>query len=442
MNKYNGIMFTDLDGTLLNSQSKISKENLRALSLLEHYRIARTVCTGRTLNSAREVVPESLPFEYLIFSSGAGICEFRSSKMIIKHEFPQELIPDVANFFLEKQIDFCIHSPIPENHRFIWFEGKERTSDLVSKLHWLKDYAKKGSINDLKKLDGATQFLAISTDGENVINEFKKKFPELSVIRSTSTLNNKYTWIEVFPKGVSKGLSSEWLANYLNIKQSNTLGLGNDYNDMDMLDYAANSYVTENAPETLKNKYKTTLNNVENGFAHAVYSWLYDKFGDKTIKHRIITGEVNSGKSTYLTSHSLIDNEPSSGFICKKEFENGNHIGYYLLSSNSVCPIIRRNDCIPENWNEINRNARYSFSRDGFEFAYNTFYKAVNSNVKHFFIDEVAHLEKVGKGFGLIIREALARNIRLTLVIRESLIEQVTKFYGIENYEIINVEQK
>ena len=70
--KYNGLLFTDLDGTLLNSKSKISNENIEALNFLREHNIACAVCTGRTLNSSREVVPVGLPFDYLIFSSGAG----------------------------------------------------------------------------------------------------------------------------------------------------------------------------------------------------------------------------------------------------------------------------------------------------------------------------------------------------------------------------------
>ncbi len=96
------------------------------------------------------------------------------------------------------------------------------------------------------------------------------KFPDLSIIRTTSPLNPDYTWMEIFPKGVSKARGIEEICNLTGIKRENTLSIGNDYNDLEMLEYTRHSYVVDNAPEELKLKYLKSLGHHENGFTHAV----------------------------------------------------------------------------------------------------------------------------------------------------------------------------
>jgi hydroxymethylpyrimidine pyrophosphatase-like HAD family hydrolase len=49
----------------------------------------------------------------------------------------------------------------------------------------------------------------------------------------------------------------------LNINLKETAGLGNDYNDIDFLDICEKSYVVENSPKILKDKYHVTVNNNE-----------------------------------------------------------------------------------------------------------------------------------------------------------------------------------
>jgi hypothetical protein len=77
--------------------------------------------------------------------------------------------------------------------------------------------------------------------------------------------------MEIFPEGVSKGHSVDWLCKYLgDIQPNEILAIGNDYNDLDLLNYTPNSYLVSNAPEELKQKFKVVASNDESGFAEAV----------------------------------------------------------------------------------------------------------------------------------------------------------------------------
>lgn len=443
---FDGMMLTDLDGTFLDAKGKTTKENIEALEFLGKHRIVRTACTGRTLHSSREVIGYKMPFDYLIFSSGAGICAFKDDYVISHHEINQSQIMTIFDYFKKKDLDFSVHFSIPENHKFYWFESRNPTQDLESRLYHLKDFAEKGTKEKVKQMKLATQFLAITEKGYETVKEMKKLFPELSIIRATSPLNPKYTWIEVFPKNVSKGKAAAWLCNHLGIEQKNTMSIGNDYNDMEMLEWTNQSYVVSNAPADIIEKFKAAPHHDENGFAEAAYQWIKETRDYLSI-HRIITGEINEGKTTALLQdfeNAKKRKDNPHGFACKKIMENEEHLGYDLvcLITGETCPFIRKIKHIPENWVEEERIAQhFSFNKEGFNFAHRLYYEAKRQSVTHFFIDELGYLELEDRGFAHIIQDALENDIKLSVVVRKQLIEPILTKFNIKKYQVITINE-
>ena len=266
-----GMILTDLDGTFLNSSSKISDENLAALHELGQHQIIRVAATGRNLHSARQVVEHHLPFDYLIFSTGAGICSFADDRMLCAHELGEGDIQALARFFSDCAVDFSIHHPIPDNHCFHWYASPEPTSDLITRLKHLREFACQGPF---EKISRATQFLAISCDGHAIIAELQRRFAHLSVIRTTSPIDGRHIWIEVFPAAVSKGLAAEWLCGELGIERRHTMSIGNDYNDQAMLEWTGRGFVVANGPADLRGLFQPAPGNDAHGFAVAARQWL------------------------------------------------------------------------------------------------------------------------------------------------------------------------
>lgn len=265
------MVLTDLDGTFLNSDRSISAENLEALHTLGRHGVVRVAATGRSLHSSREVLGWKLPFDYLIFSTGAGICHFTDSNIIHKRGLETEDIHAVARFFLKCQLDFSIHYPIPDNHRFHWYASPNPTSDLISRLKILADYAVQGDYLEIKE---ATQLLAITLNGPEVIEKMQQLFSHLSIIRTTSPLDGRHTWIEVFPPGASKGAAAKWLCNHLNIDRERTMSIGNDFNDLAMLKWTQTSFAVANAAPELIEQFLPAPENDGQAFAIAAINWL------------------------------------------------------------------------------------------------------------------------------------------------------------------------
>ncbi|MBW2583573.1 MAG: HAD hydrolase family protein [Deltaproteobacteria bacterium] len=57
------------------------------------------------------------------------------------------------------------------------------------------------------------------------------------------------------------------------------VSVGNDYNDIDLLEWTPSSYVVNNAPSDLKNRFTCVASNNNGGVAEAARRWLAENKG-------------------------------------------------------------------------------------------------------------------------------------------------------------------
>ncbi|MCF7858613.1 MAG: HAD family hydrolase [Candidatus Cloacimonetes bacterium] len=265
------IVFTDLDRTLLRDNNTLSWKNIQAIVDLKRRQIPLVIATGRNIFSARKVLPKDLPFDYLLFSSGCGIINWKTQDIIYQKELQSEEIIRVRDILLTYNIDFMIHHPIPDNHYFSFSNVNKGNEDFERRIAIYGSY---GSIL-VDAPSTASQFIAILKPNQiTIFNKIISEINFLNILRATSPLDHKSIWLEVLPKGVSKGHSAEWLCRKLGINQENTLSIGNDFNDLDLLEFTAKSCVVMNAPVELKNLYKVIASNEQNGFAKCVSEFI------------------------------------------------------------------------------------------------------------------------------------------------------------------------
>jgi len=263
------IVVTDLDGTLLPSMGEVSSRNYKCLEDLKESNITRVIATGRTLYSAMAVLPDDFPIDYLIFSSGAGIMNWENKQLIYSQQIDAKEVQELSQVLIDHKTDFMILDPIPLNHQFWYYQGGNKNSDFDRRLNLYKQFATPvGKIEDTRR--DACQLLAILPNKEDWFEELKNKFDDIKIIRATSPLDHESIWMEIFPLHISKGHGCEWLCKKLGLKAENSFVIGNDYNDIDLLEWGKHSYVVDNAPKELKDKYKTTENVIRDGFAIAV----------------------------------------------------------------------------------------------------------------------------------------------------------------------------
>jgi hypothetical protein len=180
-----------------------------------------------------------------------------------------------AGTLLDANLDFMIHMPIPDSHRFGYHAAGGDNPDFAKRIELYHNFC--WPIHDHPDTIGpATQLLAICPPpgDERLISGLRKELIDLTVIRTTSPLDGRSTWIEIFPGNVSKGQTASWLAGELGIGVERVLAVGNDFNDLDLLDWAGSAFVVENAPGALHDRYPVVASNDDCGLAEAVEKWL------------------------------------------------------------------------------------------------------------------------------------------------------------------------
>ena len=270
-----GLFVCDFDGTLLRSDRSFSDADLEALKQLDTLGIVRVVATGRSIYSLNTVSISELPVDFIIFSSGAGVTQHPGGRIIRKVSLEAHEVSRAIAILRADDLDFMVHRPIPDNHVFGYFESTPANADFKRRIDLYSQFA--FPLDEVSDGFGtATQLLAILPPAGNlrIIETIRKRLPDFNIIQTTSPLDGQSIWIEIFPATVSKGLTAAWLTAEFDLDSGQTLSIGNDYNDLDLLEWTASSFVVENAPEDLKERFPVVASHNDNGVAEAIGHWL------------------------------------------------------------------------------------------------------------------------------------------------------------------------
>jgi len=271
----NGLFIMDLDGTLLRSDRTFAVPDLEALRKLGELNVVRTIATGRSLASFNTVVVSDLPVDYIIFSTGAGVLRYQSSEIIRKVHLEPHEVSRACKVLNACRLDFMVHRTIPDNHMFAYLRSNDQNTDFERRIELYKQFAI--PLEDVAGDFGpATQLLAVAPprSARAALDKVRAEMTDFNVIQTTSPLDGKSTWIEIFPSTVSKSQTAAWLADALGIDRQLIVSVGNDYNDIDLLEWTTTSYVVNNAPADIKSRFACVASNNNGGVAEAAKHWM------------------------------------------------------------------------------------------------------------------------------------------------------------------------
>ena len=272
---YRGMIVSDFDGTLYDKLKGCAAQDISTLHTLEENYV-RVLATGRSLKSLYRAVDSSFPIDYVVFSSGAGVYHLKDEELLRRVVFSSEQTAQLCRRLIDLELDFMVHHPIPDNHYFHYYQGhgSRSRSDFLKRIELYKSYAMRFEWRQVLRLE-ATQFVLITPNDQELLERIKDDFQEYcSVIWSSSPLDGASLWIELFPPGAHKGSGIAWLADRLEVSQSSTMAVGNDFNDLHMLEWSSHGFVVANAPRELQTRFTVVAPCGEGGFSEAVRRWL------------------------------------------------------------------------------------------------------------------------------------------------------------------------
>lgn len=268
----------DLDGTLLNSSSQVSDENVRAIGEAAGRGIEIVLVTGRRFDFARPVA-ECLPAGlHLISSNGAVI------KSLDGTTHHRTLLPsETARTVLEATREFREFTSVvfdrPKDRQIImervdWDDPLRgsyfrKSRDFLAIVNPLEDcldgaappedpiqVAFSGGVRVIRAVYAALENLPVARDFTLALTEYEKR--DLSIL-------------DVLRRGVTKAHGLAQWANQRHIRSEDILAIGDNWNDREMLEFAGYPVVMGNAVEELKTRgWAVTLSNDEHGVAEAI----------------------------------------------------------------------------------------------------------------------------------------------------------------------------
>jgi Cof subfamily protein (haloacid dehalogenase superfamily) len=263
------MVVTDLDGTLLNSDAIIDLPNLETLIWLGQMGIIRTIATGRSPYSLSKVIPDNFPIDYIIFSSGAGVIRWKDKQIFNSRLLSQFEVQTVVDELITHSVDFMVHEPIPNNHCFLYHLKNEDNLDFYRRIEVYRAFCRP-FISGVEFPNGATQIIVVLPNDTELFSVLSRKFPKLKVLRTTSPLDGSSIWMEIFPFDISKAYGIKWICNSeIKCNISEVVSIGNDFNDLDMLEATGLSYVVANSPYELRKAFRVVPSNDECGFSIA-----------------------------------------------------------------------------------------------------------------------------------------------------------------------------
>ncbi len=261
------MVVTDLDGTLLDTASRLSPANREALEALGEAGVVRVVATGRSLHSAEQVLSDDFPVDYLVFSTGVETLRWPQRETLWSFRFRDGDLRRAIDVLEAANLDFAVHRAPPRNHHFFYRASGAANPDFVRRRERHRDFALPWHPERLAGLEASQLIVIEADDRPSSHRRIERELRGLSVVRTTSPLDHRSRWIEIFPAEVSKSQAAERIRRRHGVEPSRVSAVGNDYNDADLLDWAANAYVVANAPRDLRAMHTVVASNDEDGFA-------------------------------------------------------------------------------------------------------------------------------------------------------------------------------
>lgn len=260
------LIFSDIDGTLLNSHHQISHGTKETVQKLKNRRLPFVLVSARMPEGIYSLQEELAINEPIICFSGALLLsEAKADKkrevlyeVTMKENDVREIYQIVSNrypticFTLYNKEDWFVSSVSEEwviqEQEIIRITPKEYdfSHHLYPPVHKLLCMGEPEEIDQLE-------------------SRLRDQYPFLSIYKS------KPSYLEIMAADVTKAATIDRLAKQLKVNSKEIIAFGDNFNDMDMLQYAGLGVAMGNAPEIVKKAADViTKTNDEDGLVQVI----------------------------------------------------------------------------------------------------------------------------------------------------------------------------
>jgi len=264
----------DLDGTLLNSNKQISKENIRTLNEVIEKGVAVIVCSGRIFEGAK-IFARQIGSRYpLVACNGAVVKDLASGEQLYGNPLSREDCYKVIDICKRENIYYHVYigdtmytERLEYSALFYWNKNRELPENEQVSIK-LVDRMKEAIAHNNEL---ASKIVVISRNPESLLSVRE----QMEAIGSVDVTSSNFDNFEVVNKGVNKGNAVKFVGELLKIDKCETIAIGDNENDYSMIKYAGLGIAMGNAEKSIKEiADHVTLTNDENGVSEALKKFI------------------------------------------------------------------------------------------------------------------------------------------------------------------------
>lgn len=262
-------LFSDMDGTVLNSNGEISEVNINAI---KESGLPFTLVSARSPQKMEKII-NTLGIDGVHVSfNGAIIFEKKNNEKIVLHRQP-------IDFSVAKKLVLDIRNKFPDTGISLYDEinwnTDKKTNGIIEEYNVVRVEVNIVDFNEyFKEIKDVFKVSFIEHDKEifnNIADYVEKEFSkeELTIQRSLSG------YLEITHLNAKKSKGIEYISKLENLNKNELAAFGDGQNDIPMFETVGYSVVMDNATDDVK-KYAdyVTKSNNEDGVAYAIENFV------------------------------------------------------------------------------------------------------------------------------------------------------------------------
>lgn len=269
-------VISDLDGTLLDKNERVSPRLREAVGRMAEYGTTFTLATGRP---ARWVLPviEQLPVQPMCVCANGAVVYDSATDEIVR---AVELAPETLGRVVDLLSDALSGTPLA-NTGFAVERTGTSAFDRADELFCVTENYGHAWISDEHRVLNKTDLVALPAVKLLVRNESvssQELYEAVAPHLDPAEVNATFSWggglVEISAPGISKRSSLEWIVERLGVSPEQAIAFGDMPNDLEMLAWAGTGVAMGNAHDDVKKAADmVTLSNNDDGVARVLKNW-------------------------------------------------------------------------------------------------------------------------------------------------------------------------
>ena len=283
------LLALDIDGTILDSQGHIPEANREAIADAIEAGVEVALATGRRYDFARPIV-DQLPGPLTLILSNGAIVKRRDGETLMRSLLPRAIARDVLARVPEHRDSAAVVFDRPREGQVV-FEA----IDWDHPRHHRFFAANRPFLSEVTPLEDCLTEDPIQVMFSGGCVEMRRLFERLQDAASgwsialTEYEHRDFSLVDIVRAGCSKGSALRAWSEHRGFAPAEVMAMGDNLNDLQMLEFAGTPVVMGNALSELKARgWSVTTTNDEAGVARAIEEYILaaGRAGAKSSAHR------------------------------------------------------------------------------------------------------------------------------------------------------------